>query len=60
MSQHYLGVDLHGKRTYLVLMDQNGEVKDRRRLLNSEIGEYVAKLPLNTWAVATLLGLRTK
>ncbi len=56
MFQHYLGVDLHGKRTYLVLMDQNGEVKDRRRLLNSEVGEYVAKLPLNTCAVLESTG----
>lgn len=24
MYQHYLGVDLHGRRTYLVLMDAEG------------------------------------
>lgn len=56
MFQHYLGVDLHGKRTYVVLMDESGEVKDRRKLLNSEVGEYASKLPKNTCAVIESTG----
>jgi transposase len=56
MFQHYLGVDLHGKRSYVVLMGQDGEVRDRRQLLNGEVGAYAAKLPPNTCAVLESTG----
>jgi activator of 2-hydroxyglutaryl-CoA dehydratase len=36
MYQHYLGVDLHSKRTYLVLMDAEGQVQARQRMNNEQ------------------------
>lgn len=56
MYQHYLGVDLHGKRTYLVLMDAEGEVQDRCRLANHEVANYIAAFPTNTCAVVEATG----
>lgn len=56
MYQHYLGVDLHGKRTYLVLMDAEGDVEDRCRLNNGEVSNYIADLPTNTCAVVEATG----
>ena len=32
MYPFYLGIDLHLKRTYLVLMNQDGEIIDEQRL----------------------------
>jgi len=37
MYPFYLGIDLHLKRSYLVLMDAEGEVIDKRRLKNTEM-----------------------
>lgn len=51
MYQHYLGVDLHRRRTYVVLMDKEGEVCDQRRLPNDAMSDYVAQLPEDTFAV---------
>ena len=45
MYQHYLGVDLHRRRTYVVLMDKEGQIRDERRLPNDAMSDYVAQLP---------------
>jgi hypothetical protein len=39
MYPFYLGIDLHLKRSYFVLMSAAGEVVDKRGLKNSEIKE---------------------
>jgi transposase len=51
MYQHYLGVDLHKQRTYVVLMGADGIVSDQRRLPNDAMPAYIAQLPKNTFAV---------
>ena len=54
--QNYLGVDLHKRRTYVVLMDKQGKVSDSRRLPNDEMMAYVKQLPSNTFAVVESTG----
>jgi transposase len=54
--QNYLGVDLHKRRTYVVLMDKQGQVSDSRRLPNDEMMAYVKQLPSNTFAVVESTG----
>ncbi len=56
MVDHYLGVDLHGKRSYLVLMSSEGVIEDKRRLPNEEVAEYLKKVPCNTHAVLEATG----
>jgi transposase len=56
MYQHYLGVDLHGRRSYVVLMDKEGKVIDNRRLPNDAMPDYVAQLPESTFAVLEATG----
>jgi transposase len=51
MYQHYLGVDLHRRRTYVALMDREGQIIDQRRLPNDAMPDYAAQLPANTFAV---------
>lgn len=51
MYEHYLGVDLHRRRTYVVLMDKEGEISDQRRMPNDAMSDYVAQLPDSTFAV---------
>ncbi len=52
MFPFYLGIDLHLKRTYLVLMNAEGEVIDKRRLKNPEMASYISKnIPKETYAV---------
>jgi transposase len=52
MYPFYLGIDLHLKRTYMVLMDANGEVIDKQRVANQEITNYLQeKVPQETYAV---------
>ena len=51
MYQNYLGVDLHLKRTYVVLMDAQGTIKDKRRLPTDSLGDYAAQVPHSTLAV---------
>ena len=52
MNQFYLGIDLHLKRTYAVLMDSQGQVLDERRLPNEEMAAYLKKeVPPETYAV---------
>ena len=46
MYEHYLGVDLHKRRTYLVLMDAHGQVKDQRRLAIEAIAARIARKAL--------------
>ena len=56
MYQHYLGVDLHRRRSYVVLMDAGGIVIDQRRLPNDAMPNYVAQLPESTFAVLEATG----
>jgi transposase len=52
MYPFYLGIDLHLKRTYMVLMDAKGEVIDKERISNQEIRDYLQeKVPKETYAV---------
>ena len=52
MYPFYLGIDLHLKRTYLVLMNQDGEIIDEQRLENAEVANYLKeKVPQRTYAV---------
>jgi predicted NBD/HSP70 family sugar kinase len=41
MVPFYLGIDLHLKRTFMVLMNGNGEVIDKQRISNQEITTYL-------------------
>ena len=51
MQQFYLGIDLHLKRTYAVLMDSSGKVVDERRIKNLDIKEYLQEVvPADTHA----------
>jgi transposase len=52
MYPFYLGIDLHLKRTFMVLMNANGEVVDKQRISNQEITNYLQeKVPQETYAV---------
>ena len=52
MYPFYLGMDLHLKRTYVVLMDKEGEVLDKQHLKNCDIAKYISEnVPLETYAV---------
>ena len=52
MYPFYLGIDLHLKRTYMVLMDAEGEVINKGRISNQEITKYLQeKVPQETYAV---------
>ena len=52
MYPFYLGIDLHLKRTYMVLMDAKGEVIEKGRISNQEITKYLQeKVPQKTYAV---------
>ena len=52
MYPFYLGIDLHLKRTYMVLIDAKGEVINKGRISNQEISEYLQeKVPQETYAV---------
>ena len=52
MFPFYLGMDLHLKRTYAVLMDQMGHIIDERRIPNDEVGAYLKEfVPNETYAV---------
>ena len=52
MYPFYLGIDLHLKRTYMVLMDAKGEVIEKGRISNQEITKYLQeKVPQETYAV---------
>ena len=52
MYPFYLGIDLHLKRTYTVLMDSTGKVLDERQVQNINMKEYLKeKVPRETYAV---------
>ena len=52
MYPFYLGIDLHLKRTYMVLMDAKGEIINKGRISNQEITKYLQeKVPQKTYAV---------
>ena len=53
MYPFYLGIDLHLKRTYMVLMDAKGEIIDKgayptRKLVNIFRKKYL-KRPMQYW-----------
>ncbi len=41
MYPFYLGIDLHLKLTYMVLMDAKGEIIKKGRISNQEITKYL-------------------
>lgn len=52
MYSFYLGIDLHLKRSYAVLMDKTGQIMDERRLANEQFEQYLEDVvPTNTYAV---------
>jgi hypothetical protein len=52
MYPFYLGIDLHLKRSYVVLMNAEGEVLDKRQLKNHEMSNYLEEqVPAKTYAV---------
>lgn len=52
MYSFYLGIDLHRKKTYAVLVDKAGEVIDERQILNDEAIPYLEEnVPKDTFAV---------
>jgi transposase len=52
MYPFYLGIDLHLKRTYAVLMDHTGKVIDERRIRNLDMQAYLqGHVPRETYAV---------
>jgi transposase len=52
MYPFYLGIDLHLKRTYAVLIDRTGKVIDERRVQNLDMIEYLkGNVPRETYAV---------
>jgi len=52
MYPFYLGIDLHLKRTYAVLMDSTGTAIDERQIRNLDMLEYLqGNVPRETYAV---------
>ncbi|MDP2965602.1 MAG: hypothetical protein Q8N39_06120, partial [Pelolinea sp.] len=52
MVPFYLGIDLHLKRTFMVLMNAHGEVVDKQRISNDDISRYLQEqVPKETHAV---------
>ena len=52
MYPFYLGIDLHLRRSYVVLMDAQGEVVDKQRLANDQMKEYLqTQVPKESYAV---------
>ena len=52
MYPFYLGIDLHNKNTYAVLIDKSGAVIDERRVSNDDTQQYLEEVvPKETYAV---------
>lgn len=52
MYPFYLGIDLHHKRTYAVLMNWQGEIVTEARIPNDALHDYLQRVvPKNTYAV---------
>ena len=52
MYPFYLGLDLHNRKTYAVLIDQSGELVDQREFHNDEAADYLEEVvPRETFAV---------
>lgn len=52
MSEYYLGIDLHKRRSYVVLMDANGNVMNEGGLTNDAMSEHLKEqVPQDTMAV---------
>ena len=41
MSEYYLGIDLHKRRSYVVLMDAKGNVMNEQGITNDAMGDYL-------------------
>jgi len=52
MYPFYLGIDLHLKKSYVVLINAEGAVIDKRQMRNQELGGYLKEhVPTETYAV---------
>ncbi len=52
MYPFYLGIDLHLKNTFVVLMDKVGHIAQEQNVANDEFETYLEKnIPPNTFAV---------
>lgn len=52
MYPFYLGIDLHLKRTYLVLMSSEGEILEKERVRNEKLKEFLSvHVPYETYVV---------
>lgn len=52
MSEYYFGIDLHKRRSYVVLMDAKGNVMDEGGLTNDAMSEHLKeRVPHDTLAV---------
>lgn len=52
MSEYYLGIDLHKRRSYVVLMDAQGKVISEGGLSNDDMSEHLKEeVPHDTIAV---------
>lgn len=52
MYPYYLGIDLHLKRAYVVLMDQGGNILGEYHISTNEIQEFIVQdVPKHTYAV---------
>jgi len=47
MSEYYLGIDLHKRRSYVVLMDAKGNVMNEQGITNDAMGDYLKERVLN-------------
>jgi hypothetical protein len=52
MYSFYLGLNLHLKKTYAVLLDAQGDIRDERHIANEELPTYLHEVvPPKTYAV---------
>ena len=52
MYPFYLGIDLHLKQSYVVLINTEGAVIDKCQIRNQELGRYLKeRVPTETYAV---------
>ena len=52
MYSFYLGLDVHLKKTYAVLLDAQGDTRDERHIANEKLSAYLHEaVPPKTYAV---------
>ena len=52
MYPFYLGIDLHLKRSYIILMNQTGKIIKEKRINNQKIEAYLgSEIPEDTYPV---------